>query len=50
MSLAAVGSGQHFNIPEEAGPGGSGPLALYFRYAPHLYSLLLFILCDVLWQ
>ncbi len=31
MSLAAVGSGQHYNIPGGAPPGG-GDLALYFRY------------------
>ena len=42
MSLAAVGSGQHYNIP--GAPPAPSTLALYFRYAPQLYTWLLALL------
>jgi len=43
MSLAAVGSGQHFNIPASSPPGTPNPV-LYFRYAPNLYAFMLLLL------
>lgn len=48
MSLASVGSGQHFNIPSTP-PPPTGETALYFRYASHLHSFLLLILGVKQW-